>query len=94
MEFEWDEDKNQSNIRKHGVSFESARQIFDRPTLTSVDDRRNYGEVRNISIGQTDALTVIAVVHSERDGKIRLISARPASRKERLTYHERIQKRA
>lgn len=90
MEFEWDDDKNLSNIRKHGVSFETARQIFVRPTLVSVDDRHDYGEVRKISIGQTDAPSVIAVVHSERGGNIRLISARPASRNERRTYHAKV----
>lgn len=80
MEFEWDEDKNQSNIHQHGVSFGTARQIFSRPILTRVEDRRDYGEVRNISTGQTDGATVIVVVHAEREGSIRLISARPASR--------------
>lgn len=94
MAFEWDEDKNQSNLHKHGVSFETARQIFSRPILTSVDDRKDYGEVRNISIGQTDVTTVIVVVHAEREGNIRLISARPASRKERWTYRAKVRQGA
>lgn len=94
MAFEWDEDKNQSNLHKHGVSFETARQIFSRPILTRVDDRKDYGEVRNISIGQTDVTTVIVVVHAEREGNIRLISVRPASRKERWTYHAKVRQGA
>ena len=94
MEFEWDEDKNQSDLHKHGVSFGTARQIFSRPILTRVDDRRDYGEVRNISTGQTDGATVIVVVHAEREGNIRLMPARPSPRKERWTYHAKVRQGA
>lgn len=90
MEFEWDEAKNQANIRKHGISFEMAKRIFDRPVLTSPDRRRNYGEDRYVSIGQSGHAVLIVVTHTRRDGRIRLISARPASRKERLRYYEQI----
>ena len=90
MEFEWDETKNQSNIRKHGVSFEVARHIFRRPVLTSPDRRKNYGEDRYVSIGHAGRTALIVVAHTRRDGRIRLISARPASRKERRMFHERI----
>jgi len=91
MEFEWDEDKNQANIQKHGVSFEMAKRIFDRPVLTSPDRRKGYGEDRYVSIGQVEQAALIVVAHTHRDGRTRLISARPASRKERQMYHERIQ---
>ena len=91
MEFEWDEAKNQANIRKHGVSFEIAQRIFDRPMLTWRDRRKNYGENRYVSIGQAGLAALIVVAHTRRDGHIRLISARPASRKERQMYHEQIQ---
>ena len=90
MEFEWHEAKNQSNIRKHGVSFETARRIFESYVLTWRDDRRDYGEDRYISIGRMGWIARIVVVHTKRDGRIRLISARPASRKERQAYDERI----
>ena len=90
MEFEWDEAKNQANIRKHGVSFEIAKRIFDRPLLTSPDRRKNYGEDRYVSIGQAGHAALIVVTHTGRHGRIRLISARPASRKERKRYHEQI----
>ncbi len=89
MEFEWDEVKNQSNIRKHGIGFDTARRVFDGRVATSADRRRDYGEDRSISIGQVKSGAVIVVVHTERHGRTRLISARPASPKERRMYHER-----
>lgn len=52
MDFEWDEAKNQANIRKHGASFEMAKRVFDGPLLTSRDRRKDYGEDRHVSIGQ------------------------------------------
>ena len=89
MEFEWDEAKNQTNVRKHGIGFDTARRIFEGTVATSADRRQDYGEERHISIGQVGAGAVIVVAHTERGGRIRLISARPASRKERKAYHER-----
>ena len=91
MDFEWDEVKNLSNIQKHGVSFEIARGIFESTILTSIDDRRDYGEVRHISVGRVDDRTVLVVAHTEREGTIRLISARRASRKERRRYEDQNQ---
>lgn len=89
MLFEWDEDKDQANIQKHGVGFETAKLIFDDSVLTWQDNRRNYGEDRYISIGRVRTVLIV-VVHTNRAGRIRLISARPASRKERQAYHEKI----
>ena len=89
MEFEWDEAKNQTNVRKHGIGFDTARRIFEGTVATSADHRQDYGEERHISIGRVEAVAVIVVAHTERGGRIRLISARPASRKERKAYHER-----
>lgn len=88
MEFEWDETKNRANIRKHGVSFITARRIFERPFLTRRDDRKPYGEDRYISVGEVDGVAVIVVAHTDRGDRTRLISARPASRKERRAWHE------
>ena len=88
--FEWDEAKNRANIAKHGVSFELARLIFDGRVVTWVDRRRAYGEVREISVGFVDGLLLLAVVHTTRSGKIRIISARPAKRKERKLHDEQI----
>ena len=60
-----------------------------RATEIIIDRRREYGEERSISIGRIDRAAVIVVAYTERDGRIRLIFARPASRKERQAYHER-----
>ncbi len=88
--FEWDGEKDLINIAKHGVNFDVAKRIFDGPTLTWVDDREDYGEVRKISIGVVDDTAVLVVVHTDRNDLIRLISARPASQRERRLYYEQI----
>ena len=90
--FEWDEDKNRTNIEKHGVSFELASRIFEGFTLTVVDDRFEYDEVREVSIGLVDGVAYLTVVHTDRNGNIRIISARAAIRSERKRYDEAIQK--
>ena len=92
MKFEWDEDKNQSNIKKHGVSFEQACAIFDGFTLDFIDDRYDYGELREMSIGRVEQVIYLAVIHTDRDGVRRIISARQASKKERKHYEKEIQK--
>ena len=89
MDFEWDQTKDQTNICKHGVSFDTARRIFEGPVLSWLDVRYDYGEERYISVGSVGAGAVLVVAHTERNGSIRLISARPASRKERQAYHEK-----
>lgn len=89
MKFEWDEDKNRENIRKHGISFETAKLMFDGKFLRRQDHRWDYGEDRYISIGHVEG-AVIVVAHTDHDGRTRIISARPASRKERQAYHERL----
>jgi uncharacterized DUF497 family protein len=86
MEFDWDKAKSQANLEKHGISFDEALQIFDGPVLTWIDDRQDYGELRYITIGALSPKAVLVVVHTERNGKTRLISARKANRKERKRY--------
>ncbi|MGB0696388.1 MAG: BrnT family toxin [Rhodospirillaceae bacterium] len=92
MIFEWDEDKNRQNIAKHGLSFESATGIFDGFTLNSIDNRFEYGEIREISIGMIETVAVVSVVHTDRNGRCRIISARPAVRSERLRYEKALRK--
>lgn len=87
MEFEWDERKNQANRAKHGISFEEAVVIFEGPILTLPDDRFDYGEPRVISIGSAGSELFLTVVHTDRNGKTRVISARRANRRERSLYH-------
>jgi uncharacterized protein len=88
MEFEWDESKNQQNQQKHRISFEEAKEIFSGVVFTSVSDKLDYGEIREISIGTIQNIAVIVVVHTDRNGKIRIISARKATPKERRKYDE------
>jgi uncharacterized DUF497 family protein len=88
--YEWDDAKNAINIAKHGVSFMLAQRIFDGPVLTVRDDRKDYGEARQVSIGVIDDIAVLTVVHTDRRGKLRIISARPASERERRRYEEAI----
>ncbi len=90
MEFDWDAAKNEANLKKHGISFDEAKHIFDGPTLTRADDRQDYGENRDISLGTLSSDAVLVVVHTERRDKIRLISARKANRRERKVYHDHL----
>ncbi len=92
MQFEWDEVKNEANFQKHHIRFEEAARIFSHPVITRVDDRQDYGKVREISTGLLDGLVILVVVHTDRDGTIRLISARPAKRAERKAYYDNYQK--
>jgi uncharacterized DUF497 family protein len=92
MNYEWDAAKNVVNQIKHGISFEEARQIFGGDVLTGVDSRRDYGETRYISIGAIEGLIVIAVVHTDRNGIVRIISARLANRRERQKYHDHLRR--
>jgi uncharacterized DUF497 family protein len=90
--FEWDERKSASNLLKHGISFEEARLIFEGPVVSWMDDRQDYGETRTISIGLIYQVVAVAVVHTDRQGKTRLISARLANRQERKFYDDHQQK--
>jgi hypothetical protein len=91
MDFEWDEAKNRSNIAKHGLGFERAKTIFEGFCLIREDDREHYGERRDVAIGLLEGVAVIVVVYTEREERIRLISARPANRRERKLYYEALQ---
>jgi len=87
--FEWDEEKNEINISKHGIDFNDAHQIFKYPILARVDDRRDYKETRWIGLGILGSVEVV-VVYTKRGNIIRLISIRKANKQERRVYHERI----
>ena len=86
MEFEWDPAKDGRNFAKHGIRFDEARMIFDGQVLTWKDDSVDYGEKREISIGEIEGIITVVVVHTARNGRIRLISARLANRRERKLY--------
>ena len=90
MQFEWDDEKNRLNIRKHGIAFEDAIDIFKHPLLCRIDDRFNYEEERWIAIGRIHHLIGV-VIHTEQVGNvIRIISARKATKKEAQYYEENI----
>jgi len=72
--FEWDEEKNLANRRKHGISFEEAATIFERPVL-SLEDEGYQSEVRERSYGLIGGIVVACVIHTDRDVAIRIISA-------------------
>jgi uncharacterized protein len=88
MRFEWDENKNRQNLKKHGISFEEAKEIFEGIIFTSIDERFVYEEIREISIGAIQGIVIVTVIHTEREGIIRIISARKATPKERKEYYE------
>jgi uncharacterized DUF497 family protein len=86
MEFEWDPAKDDANRRKHGFGFDLAVRAFIGQCLT-LPARSVGGEARSLTIGRIADLLVIAVVHTDREGRTRLISARPANRREREKFH-------
>lgn len=85
MKFEWDEDKRQSNIVKHGFDFVGIEAVFDGVTATIFDDRFDYGEERFITFGLFDG-RVVAVAHTETETVIRIISVRKATKNEEINY--------
>jgi uncharacterized protein len=89
MDFEWDEEKAESNLEKHGVSFAEAATAFnDSLSLTIPDPDHSDDENRFILTGVTFSGRLVVVCHVERGATIRLISARLATRRERRTYEE------
>ncbi len=85
LEFEWDVNKAQLNFKKHGVTFEQAAEVFFDPFYQEGDASVNQ-EDRNFILGYTLAQKMLLVVYIERDIRIRLISARPATIHERRHY--------
>ncbi|RJP80753.1 MAG: BrnT family toxin [Candidatus Zixiibacteriota bacterium] len=89
MQFEWDPTKAHTNLIKHGVSFEEATTVFgDTLSLTVTDPIHSTGEARYITIGLSKLSRLLVVAHSDRGDRIRVISARPATKGERRTYEE------
>ena len=89
MRFEWDENKRLANIRKHGFDFADVSSIFDSDTVTVEDDRYNYGEQRFMTFALLQG-RIIAVVHTESDNLIRIISVRKATKYEQQIYFDQI----
>jgi uncharacterized DUF497 family protein len=87
LRFEWDLNKADSNLKKHGVSFEETMTVFgDALSLTIADEMHSTREQRWVLVGFSNRDRLVVVVHVERENGIRIISAREATPKERKTY--------
>lgn len=89
LSFEWDEDKNQTNQRKHGISFEEAETVFyDDNASQFWDDNHSETEDRFLLLGRSSKMRILLIVHcfQEKESIIRLISARKATSKETQQY--------
>ena len=85
----WHPEKARSNLRKHGVTFEEAASVFrDVLSVTITDPLHSAEESRFLTIGRSDRDRTLVVVHSEVGETIRIISARPATRREQREYEE------
>ena len=89
MEFEADPVKATQNFKKHKVSFEEAASVFGDPmAYTFADHDHSVGEERWLMFGMSRMGRVLAIIYTERRGKVRLISARAATKHERRIYEE------
>ncbi|MEH1796225.1 BrnT family toxin [Nostoc sp.] len=90
MEFEWNPDKAALNLEKHGISFPEAATVFnDLLSVTFPDPDHSIGESRYIIIGVSRFGQLLVVAHTHRGEKVRIISARKATRQEKKFYEER-----
>lgn len=88
MNFEWDEEKSQENLRKHGFSFDEVWQIFETPILDELDQRTYYGEERWNGIGLLSNRIVVITYTFRGDDTIRIISLRKALKHEREKFEQ------
>lgn len=86
MSLEYDPRKAAANLKKHGVSFADAGGVLSDPLAVTIEDTSAFGEARFVTVGLGSAGEVLVVAYTERDGRIRLISARPATPRERRNY--------
>ncbi len=91
MEFEWDEDKAERNQKKHKITFGEAATVFGDPlSITFADPDHSIEEDRFITIGTSIRNRLLIVSHTDRGGdRIRIISARKTTPRERKTYEEK-----
>jgi uncharacterized DUF497 family protein len=89
MRFEWDEAKRRTNLRVHGFDFADGEKVFANATLSLPDGRFDYGETRVLTFGILNG-RVVAIVHTETDEVIRIISFRKALKNEEEKYFKEI----
>jgi uncharacterized DUF497 family protein len=91
MKFEWDQTKATANLKKHSVSFEEAKTVFNNPLAVIFDDEaHSIDERREIIIGHSQQNRLLLIAFTERSSTIRIISARLAIRKEREDYEQNV----
>lgn len=89
MEFEWNPDKADLNLRKHNISFHEATTVFnDSLSVTFPDPDHSIGEERYVIIGISELGKFLIVSHTDRENRIRIISSRTANRQEKRFYEE------
>jgi hypothetical protein len=89
LAFEWDEAKAREDLRKHKVGFDEGKTIFNDPfLLTFPDIATSDAEQRYVNIGLSIRDRVLVLIHTERQGRIRIISCRKALARERRHYEE------
>ena len=89
MKFEWDPNKAASSVRRHGIAVEDAASVFGDPLARTIPDpEHSTGEARFVTMGLTAGGRLVVVVHTDREGRTRLVSARPATRREKKSYEE------
>ena len=90
MKYIWDDEKNNINIKKHGIDFADVTEMFDYPMLAGLDTREDYSEDRWIGIGMLRNIVAVIVFTEINENTIRIISARKATKKERGKYEKAI----
>jgi uncharacterized protein len=91
VEFEWDDAKAAANLAKHGVAFDEALTVFDDPLAAIFyDEQHSSREIRELIIGQSVQGRLVLVCFSERAKRVRIINARPATKRERRDYEENV----
>jgi uncharacterized DUF497 family protein len=85
MQFTWHEVKRNKNLKKHGLDFADATQVFARSTFTFEDNREDYREYRWVTLGLLGE-KVVVIVHTETEEEIHIISMREADKDEQILY--------
>jgi uncharacterized DUF497 family protein len=89
LSFEWDPRKAAANLAKHGISFDEAQSVFADPLgRIAPDPRHSADELREVLIGMSGGGRLLAIMFTEREDAVRIISARHATRRERIDYEE------
>ena len=87
LEFAWRDAKAEANLQAHGVSFDLAKTVFEDPlAVERLDDREDYGEERFVIVGMAAGGVVLFVAFTEREGRMRIVSARRATQNEQDDY--------